>query len=176
MTIRSQRNYERSSLSPTVKQLVECVVPLSLNLASNATIADTNETTLKTYTLPANAFGANGIKGLEIEAYGRFGATANNKTVKIKFGTVVFTSGALADNAKNWAFKGKVIRVSASVQVIVGEFIHDTAVVTLSNVAGAESETAAIVILVTGQNGTAAANDIICNHFSVKAIEDKKIT
>lgn len=173
--IRDQRNYRDGASSVAIKALVESVVPLAFSGASAATIADTLETTLKTYTLPARSFGANGIVGLEIEAHGRYGATANNKTVKIKFGSVVFTSGALADNAKNWEFKGKVFRVSASVQVIVGKFTHDTAVITLSNVGGTESETAAIVIAVTGQNGTAAANDIICNGFSVKAIEQKNV-
>jgi hypothetical protein len=174
--IRDQRSYRDAGISGTMKAVVETVVPLSFSGASAATIADTNETTLKTFTLPANAFGANGIVGLEIEAYGRFGATANNKTVKLKFGSTVISSGALADNAKNWAFRAVVFRVSASVQVVIASFVHDTATLTLTNVGATESETAAIILALTGQNGTAAANDIICNGFVVRSIEQKKIT
>lgn len=131
-------------------------------LTQVATAANTVETTLQTYSLPANAFNNNGIS-VRIKAWGSFAANANNKTVKLYFGAVSFVnSGAVAGNNVKWIIEGTVHRVGATSQKCNGHFIYGTTEVGVQNNAATETDTAAIVIKVTGQNGSSSASDIVC--------------
>lgn len=134
--------------------------------AAGAANTDTLEDVLFTFPLPANTLQAPN-QVLTIEAWGHFATTANNKTVKLYFGSEVITSGTLTDSNKNWHCKLTVIRAAANTQQVLGTMVHDTANITDYAAAGAETETAAITIKLTGQSGT-AANDILCYGFTVK--------
>jgi hypothetical protein len=129
-----------------------------------ATIADTNETTLFTFSLPANTLSENG-KGVRITAFGTYGATVNNKTIKVKFGaTTIADTGAAAANGTAWHVIGTILRTGAATQLtsavrMVGAFASGSGVSMPTT--PAEDTTAAIAIVVTGTNGTAAANDIV---------------
>jgi hypothetical protein len=140
---------------------------LSATATPVATAADTNETDLFSYTVPANLLGAN-AKGLRLTAWGVTGATANGKTVNVKFGgTTVLTSAAQAINDNFWRVQVEILRSGASAQTAVGIVQYGansgSASTTTRGVqtTAAIDTTAAIIFKVTGLNGTAAANDII---------------
>lgn len=136
---------------------------------ATGTIADTNETVLWTYTLPANSLNANGTK-IRIRAWGACAANANNKTMRLYFGaTVLNLSGTAAFNNNTFQYDAIVIRTGAATQVALA--VGDTATAgaglagtNLGNhiqTAPTEDTTAAIVVKVTGQNAVASANDIL---------------
>lgn len=129
------------------------------------TIANTSETVLRTYTLPANALNANG-RVLRFHAWGSFGGNANTKTVRCRLGglsgTVVSVHSSTSNGIK-WVIVVTIIRTgsntqdwysflpaSAASQDINANFGTDT-----------QADSSAIDIVVTGQNGTASANDIV---------------
>lgn len=134
---------------------------------STGTAANTTETTLASYTLPANALNANG-KGVRIKAWGTCGATANNKTMKLYFGAAVITTPVAATNAKNWFLDMLVIKNGDDTQSIIGQGVVDVTPVTPYFNAGAIDDGAGILIKMTGTNGTAAANDIVCKGMIVE--------
>lgn len=135
---------------------------LTTSTASTCTIADTNETDLWTYTLPANSLTADG-RGLRITTFATAAATANNKTIKLYVaGTNVLSSAVLtaAPNALDYVATFTVLRTGASTQIGFGQHGVGTTFQAKSNLVMAGDTTAAIIIKTTGQNGTAAANDI----------------
>lgn len=79
--------------------------------------ATTVETDLFSYTLPAGALSNNG-ESVVMNVTGTFAATANNKRIRIRFGsTVIFDSGALAIVAANqYTIQARVWRVDGTNQ------------------------------------------------------------
>lgn len=136
---------------------------LTVSTTSAQTAADTNETDLWTYSLPANTLDVNG-RTVRVTAYGSYGATANNKTVKLYFGAAVTSdSGTVAANGGNWKFVAEITRTGAATQIasalrVVGGFATGSG---NSLTAPAETLSGALTIKVTGTNGTAAAGDIV---------------
>lgn len=146
---------------------------LTTSTTSTCTAANTTETDLWTYSLPAGALNADG-RGLRITAFGTTGATANNKTVNIYWNGVAYTFvSASAANAGSWKITTEILRDSATSQVI-SHFgnIRASAVdaQAMSVTTGAATMANAITIKVTGQNGTAAANDICIKGAIVETI------
>lgn len=133
---------------------------LAYNVTSTGNGADTSEDTLWTYSLPANVLSAVG-KTLRIYAYGVCGANTDNKTMKLYFGSEVITTPTAATNAKNWYLQLDVIKTGASTQIVCGQGIVDTTSVTPYVTTGAETDTSAITIKMTGTAGTGTANDIV---------------
>lgn len=142
---------------------------LSINTTSTGNGADTTEDTLLSYTLPAKALSANG-KGLKITAWGNTAANADNKTMKLYFGSEVITTATAATNAKGWILELEVFRTGASAQTVFGQGQVDTTNVTPLVTTGAETDTATITIKVTGQAGTANANDIVAKGLIVEML------
>lgn len=142
-----------------------------LNLQHNAvgTGADTTEITAHTYTLPANSLSANG-KAVRVRAWGTTAANANNKTWKLQWGgTDIYTTGAVAANAKNWAIEATIIRTAAGAQDIHVTGHFNGALITASNITTAtENEATDLAITSRIQNGTASANDIVEEGFIVE--------
>lgn len=176
--IRSQRNYEWTERSGyALKALVECVVPLKVDLTSAGNGADQTEDTLRSYSIPANTMGANFAQGFRIRAFGVTGASGDNKTIKLYFGSTSVSSGVITDNAKNWFFDMTVYRSGANTQVVVCEFQHDTTASAPTVTTATETETAAILVKVTGQDTTAStANMIVLKLLEVSSIEQKNAT
>lgn len=142
---------------------------LTVSTTSAQTGANTTETDLWTYSLPANTLSADNY-GVRITAFLKNGATANNKTIRAYFGaTVVVSSGAYAGNAHNVKVVVEVFRTAASAQKAIGLLTSQGSGVTAGSAPGAASDyttpaadtTGAITIKITGQNGTAAAGDIV---------------
>lgn len=142
----------------------------SASAAGVCTIADQLETEAWTYTLPANSLNANS-RGVRVHAYGTTAANGNTKTVKIYFGSNAFTVIAGAVNNAIWFSTNTYLRTSASNQQRMalagfGATLNAPTILGLT-----ESETAAIIIKVTMQNGTAAANDICFRGVTVETIQ-----
>jgi hypothetical protein len=134
---------------------------LSVSTTQAGTGANTDETDLWTYSLPANTLSANG-KGVRIRIFGTYAGNGNTKTVRSKFGATSLTAVAGAPNDGMWRVDAVVIRTGASAQI--GSADHaDNAIGyrSASLTTPAEDTTGAITIKVTGTNGTANANDIV---------------
>ena len=143
---------------------------LYTSTASVGTSAAATEQTLGTYSLPASWLAYNGRK-LVIRASFSAGANGNNKTFKCFFGASVISSGVLTTNAKNGSCEMYVTRIGASTQIVYANMLVDTTPITgYVNLSSAETDTAAITIKFTGTNGSASANDIVMNDFSVVAL------
>lgn len=140
------------------------------------TIADTNETTLITYTLPASALSANG-RGVKITAFGTFGTNANTKQVKVYFGTAgVDQPGASTSALSNvpWFSNSVVLRTGAATEVAAGYQFYSgfagAAAITTAGMSLTENTAAPIVIKITGKNSIASAGDVCASGMIVETI------
>jgi len=135
---------------------------LSVQTATVGTGADTNETDLITYAVPANTLAKDG-QALMVTVWGRFGANANAKTVKIYWGTTTRTihSGS-NQNDNGWMAVFYVTRTSATAQRLFGWGVRHTGNVSSvpATTNSLQDTTTAVTVKVTGTNGTAVANDI----------------
>lgn len=132
---------------------------LNMNFSS-ASNTSTGETDLLNYTLQKDTLVNNGDL-IEIEAWGIYAANANNKTVKLVFGSqTILTTGAIAANDGTWSIKGKIIRKTVSTQEIVAEILSSNSSVadSATRTAGTQDLTTDIIIKCTGTGG--ATNDI----------------
>lgn len=122
--------------------------------------ADTTETTLHTFSVPANTLLYPG-QSLKLRGWGTTGANANTKTLKIYWGAGSLTlASALAANAKPWWYELEIVYVAANSQLLVVNGQFNAAIIATQTSTAALDTTAAITIKSTGQNGTATANDI----------------
>lgn len=141
---------------------------------------------LAVFSLPANALAAAG-NGVIVTAYGQFGATGNNKRVKIIFnpatavvgstvgagGTTIADTGTVATNAGGFSIEGSVFKYGAAgsnTQIGLNDFnlvagANEALVVPAAITA---TENAAILIAVTG-NATTVVGDISLNAMIVEA-------
>lgn len=148
-------------------------VPFSGNIYSNwsaagiGTGSDTTEDTLDTYSLPANALDKVG-RELCIEAFGTFAANTHTKTVSLYFGSEKVTSGAVT-NSSGWALSMLVGKTGASTQMVGTQAVLGAAHQGCSTLSGAETDTSAITIKVTGQSASGLSGDILLNGWSIRA-------
>jgi hypothetical protein len=148
---------------------------LTTSTTSTCTIADTNETDLWSYTLPANTLNADG-RGLQVVAWGTTGATANNKTVKgYVAGTSQITTGAQATNDGSWKISWNLLRTGSTTVTVdsesrIGVNASSNATIKADTRSMTADSTAAIILKVTGTNGTAAANDICAKGAAVTSL------
>lgn len=142
---------------------------LFVNLTSTGNTADTTEDTLLTYTLPAKTLSATN-KGLKIRAWGATAANADNKTMKLYFGSEVITTPTAATSAKGWELELEVYKNGTNTQVVFGKGQVDLTNVTPLVTTGAETDTSTILIKLTGQAGTANANDIVAKGLIVEML------
>jgi hypothetical protein len=126
--------------------------------------ADTTEDTVKTFSLPANAFDAVG-RSCYIYAWGSYHADANVKTAKLYFGATSISAAASAAGNTAWALEMVVGKAGSSLQVISSQSIVGTSHGGVTNSATAtETDTAGIVIKLTCQTATSAvANRVVLN-------------
>jgi hypothetical protein len=147
-------------------------VMASTAVGSVGTDADTSEKVLHTITVSANSVTTNG----DTIAFTFIGATAangNNKTIRLRVGgvagTEVLSSGTVAANGRFWNVTGHAWRTAAATGIC-------EVTITLNTDAGSPPVTVhrftrlaitptwadGTTIDVTGQNGTATANDVTC--------------
>lgn len=133
----------------------------NVNTTAAGTDANTVEKDLITYSLPANSLSADG-KVIKIIAWGTTAANGNEKTIRIYFGgTVVRQLGTAAFNNQDWIDEAIVVRTGTSAQDSIGSEMTNNNNVFLTHLEPAENTATALTIKVTGQNGTASANDIV---------------
>lgn len=128
----------------------------------------TGEDTLITYTMPANALNGN-LQFLEIRAFGTVAANANNKEIKLKFGTTtLIATGAVAANSGSWEITATVIRTGASSQKAITKIISNNTLILddSSYTTPTENTASSIVIQCTGE-GT-SNNDIVQEGLIIK--------
>ncbi len=128
----------------------------------------TGEDNLISYTLPANALTTNGDR-LIIRASGTFAANANNKRVKLYFGTqVLFDTTALAFNSGDWCLEAEVIRTGATTQKAWARWIssNTTLGVSMDYTTPAMTLTNSQAIKCTGE--ATSNNDIVQETFSIE--------
>lgn len=115
------------------------------------------ETDLITYDLSGKTL-ANDGDILTIKASGIFAANANNKTLKLKFGSqTIIDTGAVAANGTAWELNATIIRKSPTTQEISVRIISNNSA-SVTRTAGTQDLTDAITIKCTGQGG--ASNDL----------------
>lgn len=147
------------------------VVLMDSKYSDTATTAVTTQETLYTHTITADSI-ANDGEGICVTAYGSFAGNANTKTIKFKFAGNAYVSNAVttAPNGVNFKAEFQVLRSGATSAVGYG----DLTVGAISQ--GIDNSKAGITwandndITIIGQNGTAAANDIILSMVIVKQI------
>jgi len=136
------------------------------------TPASTTETDLVSYTMPADTINTDG-QCIYIKAYGDTGATANTKTLKLYIGATAQgqNSGITAPNNLPWTCEVWLIRTGSAAQKGYvkwtfegGAGAEDTEIDLFTDT---EDFTADMVLKITGTNGTAAANDIVFEGWSV---------
>lgn len=147
---------------------VSGLLPGSVDTTQHAN-SGTGETTLSSYSLPANVLSANG-KTIKITVWGTFAANANTKTVKIKFGASSITVLAAATNGGGWRATAYVVRTGAATQKMVADLVNYTGTGTTGGTASpTETLSGAVTILTTGQSGT-ASSDILQEFFAVEVL------
>lgn len=128
--------------------------------------ADTTEDVLYTFSLPANSLTVTG-QTIEVFASGTLANNANNKTVRLYFGAQVYSLGLVATANVVWTAKLTVTRTGSSAQLISAQGMIGATPIAPALLTGAETDTAAITIKVTGQSGTAVANNIVAKTMTV---------
>ena len=149
----------------------------TLNASGAITGANTTETDLATYTLPAGAMdssvsGVSNRSGVHVYAWGTTAANANTKTIRLKFDGTTLKSNTVttAPNALDWYFDLHLHRYDSTNQTgLVKMWVstNDQGTNVLSPTATLSN---AIIIKVTGQNGTASSGDISLRGFCVDGL------
>jgi len=121
------------------------------------------ETTLFTFSVPANTLGTDG-DSLRFMVAGTFATSVStNKDIKVKFGsTTILDTGSLAiTSAANWIIEGRIIRTGGTGQKCIVRISTSSSVLvgTVSYTLSSETLSGALSLAVTG-NGT-NANDVL---------------
>ena len=145
--------------------------PLAWSFVDAGTPASTSETVLKTYTIPADMLNVDG-KAVKFRYWGFFAANANSKTLRVRLGpvtltgTVIVAPTAAGYNGLDWEIIGTIFRGTTDAQRCAARTFIDGAptanTVQNGRVAAANDDAAAMFLEMTGQNGVATANDIVC--------------
>lgn len=145
-----------------------------------------NDNVLAFYGVPALGFDQSG-RGLQITAAGSFGATGNNKTIKILAGavlpvigsaaptaTTIATTGVVTTNGNGWEISANVFKygglgsntqIAIHSQAQVGAAVSALQVPTLLTL----TEAQIIYLMITG-NAATAVTDIIFNWLEINAM------
>lgn len=140
---------------------------LAANLAPVSTAAGTTIQALQSFTLPANYLTRAGMT-LHIRCWGTTAANANNKTMTLAFGSSAVATPTAATNAGTWSLEMHVMKTGASTQAVDGFGAVNVTPVAPFVTAGANTDTAAIVIACSGTDGTSSAGDIVANAMTVE--------
>lgn len=124
--------------------------------------ANTTETDLAIWSIPPNVLALDG-QAFRLIAYGNFAANVNTKQIRVRFGgSLLFDSAAVAANGEAFRLEVILTRHAPAVQSVMSSFQRAAASAIAS--AGATENLNVVTNLdlrLTGQNGTAAAGDIL---------------
>jgi hypothetical protein len=119
------------------------------------------EDTLHTVTIPASGFNQNG-DSFEVKCAGIFAANANNKRVRLKFGSItLFDTTALAFNTGDWQIEARIFRTSTTTgrSIVTWTCSNVTLITTCDYQAWAFNFLTSNALFVTGE--ATADNDIV---------------
>lgn len=157
--------------APATSASLSGVLYVTTTVVGNA--AGGGETTLATYTLPANALNIDN-KAVRIIVWGTNSATANARTVKLHFGATAITNRANSVNSGNWYLDARVVRVSSTLQTSVARGATATADNTNENQnminVGAPAETMANTIVIKITGASSAADDMVVKGFIIEIL------
>lgn len=142
---------------------------LTSNATQTGTDANLNEKDLWTYSLPAGTLNTD-LQGVRITAWGTMGANANNKTFKVYFGATQIVALSTTANGSGWFATGVVLRTAAATQQAGASLNIGLGTTQSSATAPAETLSGAVTIKVTGQNGSAVANDCVFRGATVELL------
>jgi hypothetical protein len=130
------------------------LIPVKVNY-TNATAGTANvgtgEDDLMTFSLPASSLFLN-QQAIEIIAWGNTGNNANNKRVKLYFGsTVLIDTGTAGAQARDWELRAVVTRLSATSQQGIARGNFNQASLASDFTSPTETLTSAVTIKVTGE-------------------------
>lgn len=129
---------------------------------TDAANSSSTETTLHSYTLPANALGANG-DSVRIRSFGFFAANANSKVLKIKLGGVLIHSTAGSHNGESWVIDAEIFREALGAQKAIAKIHFTSSGATTVMLSGSDTLTLDLtanqLIEITGQGS--ASGDVI---------------
>ena len=136
------------------------------------TTAVITEETLASVSLEAAALAVNG-QLIRAYAWGTTAANANIKTIRLKFGATVVAINdvTIAPVGVVWELRAIVARTGAATQEAVGNGVVGAVAQTVSNTQPAETLSGAVAVALTGQNGIAAANEIVCRGLLVEVMQ-----
>jgi len=141
-------------------------------LTAKGTLASTAEMDLYTYVLPSPGGLVLDNCALKITAWGQFAANGNTKTVRLRFGSANFAGPTGTFNGVDWRGEWVIHRVSATLQKAYRtSWVSGNSPEVASNLGAGENLDAAVTIRLTGQNGTASANDIIVDGWTIEDAE-----
>ena len=151
-----------------LKELLKIVCVTRKSSVTRAGNTAATQTTLFSYTVPANELSNN--DSLTFEAAGTFAATAaTDKRIRVKFGsTTIYDSGTLnITTAESWVLRGTVTRSGASAQKC--DVLIATSSATLvakgTYATAAEDLSATVLLVITGQGTN--LNDVVGERFKV---------
>jgi hypothetical protein len=147
-------------------------LPLAFSVANAGTPANLNETVLKSFLIAANLLNVDG-KRLRVRYWGFCANNANTKTIRVRIGpvtltgTIVFASIGSPYQNLNWRLDIDIVRRVVDSQDCTSMFIADGEATIARSLQGdflaaANDDAADMLLELTGQNGVAAANDIVC--------------
>lgn len=134
---------------------------------SSGTGTGTGEQTLATFSLPANSLDVVGRR-LHIHASWQANTNTDNKTYRLYFGSEVITSGTQTNNGTTVNADLWVYKTGTNTQVVNGSMFVGTTVITGYSATGAETDTSAITLKATAQDGTSLTGDIALTDFEVE--------
>lgn len=133
--------------------------------------ASSVETTLLSYTLPANSVTVIG-RGLKINAAGYWGSTSHIATIRLYFGTEVLTITQQATDGSRWTAEFTVILTATGpTKLFVTGTAHAAFLVAPFGSNPTIDMTSSVLIKVTGQGpGAAIANEAVCYQLIVEPL------
>jgi hypothetical protein len=157
--------------SATGQRLVNGVTSKEVyrDTGSAGTGANTTATTLMSYTIPASTLKPG--QKVRVRAYGTTAANANSKTFELVFGSAQIAVHVGTFNALAWNISGEVLITGASTQECRGQCLVNGQALTSTQGGSNVTDTSTILVQFRGTNGTASANDIVCNGFTVEILD-----
>ena len=150
---------------------------LYCTMTTTDTAANTTETDLASYTLPAGAIdtsvsGVDSYAGVHIRAWGTTAANGNTKTIRLKWDGTTIDSNSVttAPNSQDWVIDTYMHRLDTTNQKGMTRFDVGAITQGVNAIFATATLSSAIIIKVTGQNGTANASDISLRGFCVDGL------
>jgi hypothetical protein len=141
----------------TIQMPIGGVANVNTNAQGNVGAGEDN---LLSFILAGDSLTVNG-SFIEIECFGTFASNANNKRVRLYFGsTVIYDTTSVAANSGSWTIKSRVIRIGSSSQKAISTISSNNVLIVngSSYTTPTESLTGNVQIKCTGE---AVANDDI---------------